>query len=108
VGGQWAENALLAFYGDHRLRVVPEVPDQFPATVSPLPNWQTRAGVLLCPLGPVNAPMTTDCPQRMRAWLQTQGQNTEPMVLTVKSEGLRFPLDKPFAYLVFEYLPTKP
>jgi Dolichyl-phosphate-mannose-protein mannosyltransferase len=108
VGGQWAENALLAFYGDHRLRVVPEVPDQFPATVSPLPNWQTRAGVLLCPLGPVSAPIATDCPQRMRAWLQSQGQNTEPTLITVKSEGLRFPLDKPFAYLVFEYLPTKP
>jgi hypothetical protein len=108
VGGQWAENALLAFYGDHRLRVVPEVPDQFPAAVSPLPNWQTRAGVLLCPLGPVSAPIATDCPQRMRAWLQSQGQNTEPTLITVKSEGLRFPLDKPFAYLVFEYLPTKP
>ena len=108
VGGQWAESALLAFYGDRRLRVVPEVPDQFPATVNPLPQWQSRAGVLLCPLGPVNAPATTDCPQRMRAWLETQGQHAEPLEITVKSQGLRFPLDKPFAYLVFEYLPPKP
>jgi 4-amino-4-deoxy-L-arabinose transferase-like glycosyltransferase len=108
IGGQWAENALLAFYGDHRLRIVPEVPDQFPATVSPLLNWQTGAGVLLCPLGPVSAPTATDCPQRMRVWLQTQGQNTEPMVITVKSQGMRFPLDKPFAYLMFEYLPPRP
>ena len=108
VGGQWAENALLAFYGDAQLRVVPEVPDQFPATVTPLPNWQTHAGVLLCPLGPVDAPATTDCPQRMRAWLHTQGQDTEPLLIRVKSQGMRFPLDKPFAYMVFEYLPTKP
>jgi len=26
----------------------------------------------------------------------------------VKSEGIRFPLDKPFAYMVFEYLPKHP
>ena len=107
VGGQWAESALLAFYGDHHLRVVPEVPDQFPATVNPLPNWQMRAGVLLCPLGPVNKPANTDCPQRMHAWLETQGQSTTPVTITVKSEGMRFPIDKPFAYMMFEYLPAK-
>jgi hypothetical protein len=27
------------------------------------------------------------------------------MALTVKSQGMRFPLDKPFAYLAFAYLP---
>ena len=108
VGGQWAESALLAFYGDHHLHVVPEVPDQFPATVNPLPNWQTRAGLLLCPLGPVDRPDSTDCPQRMQAWLQAQGQHAEPLTITVQSQGLRFPLDKPFAYQVFEYVPAKP
>ena len=107
VGGQWAESALLAFYGDHHLRVVPEVPDQFPATVNPLPNWQMRAGVLLCPLGPVNKLANTDCPQRMHAWLETQGQSTTPVTITVKSEGMRFPIDKPFSYMMFEYLPAK-
>ena len=108
VGGQWAESALLAFYGDSKLRVVPEVPDEFPASVSPLPNWQTRAGLLLCPLGPVSAPVASDCPDRMRAWLKAQGQNPEPWTLTVKSQGMRFPLDMPFAYMAFEYLPKKP
>lgn len=108
VGGQWAESALLAFYGDHDLRVVPEVPDQFPATVNPLPDWQTRAGVLLCPLGPVSTPAVTDCPQRMQMWLEAQGQKADPITITVKSQGIRFPLDKPFAYLVFEYLPKQP
>jgi hypothetical protein len=108
VGGQWAESALLAFYGDQDLRVVPEVPDQFPATVNPLPDWQTRAGVLLCPLGPVSTPAVTDCPQRMQMWLEAQGQKADPITITVKSQGIRFPLDKPFAYLVFEYLPKQP
>ena len=105
VGGQWAENALLAFYGDAQLRVVPGVPDQFPATVSPLKDWSEQAGLLLCPLGPVEKPEPTTCPQEMKAWLQAQGQSTEAMALTVKSQGMRFPLDKPFAYLAFVYLP---
>jgi len=105
VGGQWAESALLAFYGDHTLRVVPEVPDQFPATVNPLPNWPSRAGLLLCPRGLVSEPLATDCPERMQAWLQSQGQNATPLTITVKSQGMRFPLDMPFAYTVFEYLP---
>ncbi len=108
VGGQWAESALLAFYGDHTLRVVPEVPDQFPATVSPLPNWQSRGGLLLCPMGPESAPVNTDCPERMQTWLQSQGQNSPTILITVKSQGVRFPLDKPFSYIAFEYLPKKP
>ena len=45
VGGQWAENALLAFYGDPALQVVPGVPNQFPATVIPLQDWQQQASV---------------------------------------------------------------
>ena len=105
VGGQWAENALLAFYGDAALRIVPGVPDQFPATVSPLKDWSQQAGLLLCPLGPVDKPEPTTCPQEMKAWLQAQGQSSEPIALTVKSQGLRFVLDKPFAYLAFAYLP---
>ena len=110
VGGQWAENALLAFYGDAQLRVVPGVPDEFPATVNALPDWQTRAGLLLCPLGPGHGKNVshTDCPQRMRAWLEAKGQPTEPLTLTVQSTGIRFPLSKPFSYLAFEYLPTAP
>lgn len=108
VGGHWAESALLAFYGDDTLQVVPDVPDQFPATVNPLPNWQLRAGLLLCPMGPVSTPIDTDCPQRMQSWLVSHGQNTTPVAIVVKSQGVRFPLEKPFAYMVFEYLPKKP
>ena len=108
VGGQWAESALVAFYGDHTLRVVPEVPDQFPATVNPLPNWQAHAGLLICPMGPVSQPITTDCPERIQAWLQSHGQHTTPLTITVQSQGMRFPLEMPFTYMAFEYLPHKP
>jgi hypothetical protein len=105
VGGQWAESALLAFYGDNRLRVVPEVPDQFPATVHPLSQWEKRGGLLVCPMGPVSAPNGSNCPERMKAWLASHQQKSEPIDITVRSEGLRFPLDKPFRYIAFEYLP---
>jgi hypothetical protein len=108
VGGQWAENALLAFYGDPRLRVVPGVPDQFPATVNPLAGWQQQAGLLLCPLGPVDKPEPSPCVDDMRAWLAAQGQTPEEIHLTVASTGLRFPLHMPFAYTAFVYLPTQP
>jgi hypothetical protein len=107
VGGQWAESALMAFYGDNRLRVVPEVPDQFPASVNPLPLWETRAGLLICPMGPISAPNGSDCPERMKVWLSSQHQKAEPIDITVRSEGLRFPLDKPFRYIAFEYLPPR-
>ncbi len=108
VGGQWAENALLAFYGDPALQVVPGVPNQFPATVIPLQDWQQQAGLLLCPLGPIDKPEPNNCPQDMRTWLSAQGQIPNPIELTVASTGLRFPQHKPFAYIAFPYLPAQP
>jgi hypothetical protein len=108
VGGQWAENALVAFYGDHHLRVIPGVPDQFPATVNPLTGWQQQAGVLLCPLGPLEkTEESTLCAEQMASWLFKQGQPQDPIEFKVHSEGLRFPLIKPFSYLVFDYVPPK-
>lgn len=110
VGGQWAENALLAFYGAPELRVIPGVPNEFPAIVTPLANWQKRAGLLLCPLGPGTGSNAShsECPMHMRAWLQTQGQATAPIIITVQSVGIRFPQTRPFTYMAFEYLPLKP
>lgn len=108
VGGQWAENALVAFYDDHKLRVIPGVPDQFPATVSPLTGWQQQAGVLLCPLGPIDHTEENNlCAEQMASWLFKQGQPQDPIEFKVRSEGLRFPLNKPFGYLVFDYVPGK-
>ena len=105
VGGQWAENALLAFYGDAKLRIVPGVPDQFPATVLPLANWQSQPGLLFCALGPVNHPTSTDCPAQMSQWLKAQGRDVVPIHITVQSHGFRFLRDMPFSYVVFDYLP---
>ena len=108
VGGAWAENALLAFYGDDSVQVVPGVPDQFPATVNPVANWQQQGGLLLCPLGQVDKPTATDCPQQMQAWLHANGQQVEPYRIVVESHGFWFTKRMPFAYVAFDYLPIRP
>ena len=108
VGGAWAENALLAFYGDDLIQVVPGVPDQFPATVNPLPDWQQQGGLLLCPMGQVEKPIASDCLPQMQAWLEANGQAVEPFRITVHRQGFWFSKRIPFAYVAFDYLPIQP
>ena len=126
-GGAWADNALLAFYGDRRIRALPGLPDASPATLAPHADWASQGGVLLCPLGRVGAsrPAADDnpplppavpsthyskdpdtCLADMRAWLQAQGQPAEPITLRVTREGWRFPRQVPFDYAVFLYRPA--
>jgi len=123
-GGAWADNALLAFYGDHHIRALPGLPDASPATLAPHPDWASQGGVLLCPLGRVGAqrqpldasrppPVSSthyskdpdSCLADMRAWQQAQGQATEPITLRVTRQGWRFPRQVPFDYAVFLYRP---
>lgn len=123
-GGAWADNALLAFYGDRHIRALPGLPDASPATLAPHPDWALQGGVLLCPLGRVGAqrqppdasrpppvPSThyskdpDTCLADMRAWQQAQGQATEPITLRVTRQGWRFPRQVPFDYAVFLYRP---
>ncbi len=105
VGGAWGENALMAFYGDAQLRILPGVPDQFPATVSPLADWQNRPGLLLCPPTPLDPAAQTACDSEMQNWLAQQGQ-TEPLIqVTLAREGWRFPLRRAYAYHAYIYWP---
>ena len=125
-GGAWADNAVLAFYGDRQIRALPGLPDASPATLAPHTDWAAQGGVLVCPLGRVDVPaQVTDanalppavpstayhqnpaaCQADMRAWLIQQGQPTEPVVLRVTREGWRFPEQVPFDYAVFLYRPS--
>jgi hypothetical protein len=107
VGGSWAENALVAFYGDPTLRVIPGVPDQFPATLDPPMNWSNRPGLFLCAPSPRDATAQADCDQRTQTWLREHDRKIEPTVITVTRQGFRFPLyeDYPFAYHLYAYLP---
>jgi hypothetical protein len=126
-GGAWADNALLAFYGDRHIRALPGLPDASPATLAPHPAWASQGGVLLCPLGRAQAqrPALKDedkagtamvpstryskdpeaCLADMRAWLTRQGQPSDPITLRVTRQGWRFPRQVPFDYAVFLYRP---
>jgi 4-amino-4-deoxy-L-arabinose transferase-like glycosyltransferase len=107
VGGSWAENALVAFYGDPTLRVIPGVPDQFPATLDPPKNWSNRPGLFVCAPSPRDPTAQADCDQGTQTWLREHDRKTEPTVITVTRQGFRFPLyeDHPFTYHLYAYLP---
>lgn len=103
VGGDWAENAMLAFYAQPHLRTVPGLPDGEPARISAVGDWQRRHGLLLCPLGPVATPQAaTDCQRQARDWLAARGQPVRPHVLQAERHGWRFPRPQAWAYAVYD------
>lgn len=106
VGGSWGENALLAFYGDPAVRVLPGVPDAFPANLSPLTGWQHKSGLLLCP--PVAQPANAQalCDSEMQTWLRSKNQATAPAIVTVARQGWRFPQNRPYEYHAYAYVPS--
>lgn len=106
VGGQWGENALMAFYGDPSLRILPGLPDQFPATLSPLAKWRDSPGLLLCPAIPIAPASQAECDDQMQAWLRARAQNAAPIMINVARTGWRFPLSRSYEYHAYVYLPT--
>ncbi len=113
VGGAWAENAMLAFYAQPRLRTVPGLPDgAYAHTLTPL-DWERQYGVLLCPRGrvvraPGPTPQSWECEQRARAWLHRLGLPQEPHIVTAQRSGWRFPNAQPYAYAVYDVPPHAP
>ncbi len=108
AGGEWAENAMLAFYAQPNLHTVPGLPDSLPARLTWPGPWQSLNGLLLCPLGPLSqAPQpaavpATPCVAQAQAWLAARGQPAAPRVLTAQRHGWAFPRAMPFAYAVFD------
>ena len=107
VGGEWAENAMLAFYAQPDLRTVPGLPDSAPARLmGAAPSWPSHHGLLLCPLGAAPADeAATACVTQAQAWLAARGLPAAPRVLTVQRQGWAFPRAMPFAYAVFDAPP---
>lgn len=102
VGGDWAENAMLAFYAKPGLRTVPGTPDSFPAQIMGLNHWQEQEGVLLCPLGPAGSSSPTACQVQARQWLQSRGLPVQPHSLSIERKGWRYPKPQLFAYEIFD------
>lgn len=107
VGGEWTENAQIAFYVKPGLLTIPEHPESLGAQLAGIGAWQQRHGILLCPLGEVaqgRQPDLTrrDCVAKSQAWLQSQSIDTQPHVLVTSRTGWRFPYPVDFAYAVFD------
>jgi 4-amino-4-deoxy-L-arabinose transferase-like glycosyltransferase len=111
VGGDWAENALLAFYALPHVRTLPGLPDDYPALLNPHTPWAKQAGLLLCPRGRWSADdsaphAATECEDTAAAWLAQRGQSTTPHLIQVQRHGWRYPHPYPFVYAVFDALPA--
>jgi len=112
AGGDWAQDALVAFYGDNQVRTLPGLPDSPEARMYDYPDWAQQGGILLCGRGPVGQDGTpappTPCEGEAAAWLARHGQPGGPMLLKVrKPTNWRFPHPKPYMYAIFEYLPPR-
>ncbi|WP_460479727.1 glycosyltransferase family 39 protein [Comamonas humi] len=113
VGGDWAQNALVAFYGDPSVRTLPGLPDSPEAKMYDYPDWARQGGLLFCGRGPVGADgkapaPAAECEDAAAAWLARQGQAVGPVLLKVrKPMDWRFPHPQPYVYAIFEYLPAQ-
>jgi hypothetical protein len=113
VGGEWQENGFIAFYGNAKIRVLPYFPDHFPATLSNYSEWKKRNGILLCALGrtmddippSMLAIQRYPCIKNVETWLMLNNQPITPHIFVVNRKGWRFPLNKPFMYVVYDVLP---
>jgi len=107
--GDWGLNAMVGFYADPKIQALPNLPDSWEASVSPVANWQSKGGVIVCDLGkgrPTEAQLLTNtCVQKTTTWLQERKQDTKPIVYDLSRQGWRFPKQLAFGYAVFHYVP---
>lgn len=107
VGGEWTENANVAFYASPGLLTIPYHPESLGAQLAGIGDWRAKHGMLLCPLGPVAAggqaePSASPCVADAQAWLASKGLDTTPHVTLSHRSGWRFPHPQDFAYVVFD------
>jgi 4-amino-4-deoxy-L-arabinose transferase-like glycosyltransferase len=109
VGGTWAENAGLAFYGDPKIRVLPGLPDQLPAALdeSIAGRWQHEFGLIYCPPMVGALSQQEQCEQEARDWLLSHDMPIEEIVFTAHRQGWQFPKPKHFRYVGFIVSPKR-
>lgn len=107
--GDWGLNAMVGFYADPNIQALPNLPDSWEASVSPVTHWQSKGGVVVCDLGKGHPTETqlrnSACVQNTIAWLQARKQDATPTVYDLTRQGWRFPKDLAFGYAVFHYVP---
>ena len=103
VGGDWAENAVVSFYGRSKLVVIPGLPGAEPATVYDTGDLSQQPGLIFCSLGPVQVQhqAASACELQARAWLHDRGLPVESISYKISRKGWRFPAQLEFEYLAF-------
>lgn len=91
--------AVLAFFSPTALEALPKLPDRLPSYYPPFADWKDKAGVVFCSLRR-GEDVDEACLNEMVAWADAAGLQAEPVTLTVRRGGWRFPKDVPFALAV--------
>ncbi len=107
VGGLWAENAALAFYGDPGLRVIPGMPDEFPASLdrTVAARWSAEPGLIYCPPVARHPGAQAECEADALRWLQGQGLPVQKIEFEASRSGWRFPRARPLRHVAYLVLP---
>ncbi len=108
VGGLWAENAALAFYGDPTLRVIPGLPDEMPASLDrqAAAAWENEPGLIYCPPVARQPQAQPDCEAAALRWLASQGLPVQKIEFEASRTGWRFPKSRSFRYVAYTVLPA--
>lgn len=108
VGGLWAENAALAFYGDPSLRVIPGMPDEFPANLdrSAAARRMDEPGLIYCPPVARSPGAQPDCEAQALRWLDARGLPVRKIEFEASRSGWRFPQQRPLRYVGYVVLPA--
>ena len=103
VGGDWAENAVLSFYGDAQLVAIPGLPESEAVRHYEVGDLRGQPGLIFCSLGPVPAERLgiSACEAQAQAWLHSRGLPLETYTYRIYRKGWRFPARLEFEYVVF-------
>jgi hypothetical protein len=107
VGGQWAENGLVAFYGNPEIKILPGLPDSEAAAAVSSLDWRRKPGLILCPRRKAATPPPFSCPRDTTSWLEENGLPVRTIEVRVQKNGFRFPVEWEFEYLGYIYLPKE-
>lgn len=107
VGGLWAENAALSFYGDAAIRVVPGMPDEFPASLDRgfAARWSGEPGLIYCPPMARSPGVQGECEAEALRWLASRGLPVQKIEFDASRTGWRFPERRTFRYVGYMVLP---
>lgn len=108
VGGLWAENAALAFYGDDTVRVIPGLPDELPASLDQqtAAPWSSEPGLIYCPPMARQPGAQPDCEAATLRWLASHGLPVQKIEFEASRSGFRFPKSRAFRYVAYAVLPA--